>query len=52
MPDGGDPRRGLVPDPIVIVGASLAGLRAAQAVRAAGHDGELVVVGAEERTNA
>jgi 3-phenylpropionate/trans-cinnamate dioxygenase ferredoxin reductase subunit len=34
-------------DPIVIVGASLAGLRAAQAIRAAGHDGEVVVVGAE-----
>jgi 3-phenylpropionate/trans-cinnamate dioxygenase ferredoxin reductase component len=35
--------------PIVIVGASLAGLRAAQAIRAAGHPGEVVVVGAEER---
>jgi 3-phenylpropionate/trans-cinnamate dioxygenase ferredoxin reductase subunit len=35
-------------EPIVIVGASLAGLRAAQAVRAGGHDGDLVVVGAEE----
>lgn len=34
-------------DPVVIVGASLAGLRAAQAIRAAGHDGEVVVVGAE-----
>jgi 3-phenylpropionate/trans-cinnamate dioxygenase ferredoxin reductase subunit len=32
---------------VVVVGASLAGLRAAQAVRAGGHDGELVVVGAE-----
>jgi 3-phenylpropionate/trans-cinnamate dioxygenase ferredoxin reductase component len=32
---------------VVIVGASLAGLRAAQAVRAAGFDGELVVVGDE-----
>jgi 3-phenylpropionate/trans-cinnamate dioxygenase ferredoxin reductase subunit len=35
--------------PIVIVGASLAGLRAAQAIRAAGHDGDVVVVGAESR---
>jgi NADPH-dependent 2,4-dienoyl-CoA reductase/sulfur reductase-like enzyme len=32
---------------LVIVGASLAGLRAAQAARAAGHEGELVVVGEE-----
>jgi 3-phenylpropionate/trans-cinnamate dioxygenase ferredoxin reductase subunit len=36
-----------LPDPIVIVGASLAGLRAAQAIRKAGHDGPVVVVGAE-----
>ena len=35
--------------PIVIVGASLAGLRAAQALRGAGHEDEVVVVGAEER---
>jgi NADPH-dependent 2,4-dienoyl-CoA reductase/sulfur reductase-like enzyme len=34
-------------EPIVIVGASLAGLRAAQAIRKAGHDGPVVVVGAE-----
>ncbi|HEY8466893.1 MAG TPA: FAD-dependent oxidoreductase [Solirubrobacterales bacterium] len=33
---------------LVIVGASLAGLRAAQAARRAGHDGPLTVVGAEE----
>jgi 3-phenylpropionate/trans-cinnamate dioxygenase ferredoxin reductase component len=33
--------------PIVIVGASLAGLRAAQAIRTAGHEGPVVVVGAE-----
>jgi 3-phenylpropionate/trans-cinnamate dioxygenase ferredoxin reductase subunit len=33
---------------LVIVGASLAGLRAAQAARAAGFEGELVVVGDEE----
>jgi len=33
--------------PIVIVGAALAGLRAAQAMRRAGHDGEIVVVGEE-----
>lgn len=32
---------------LVIVGASLAGLRAAQAARSAGHDGALVVIGAE-----
>jgi NADPH-dependent 2,4-dienoyl-CoA reductase/sulfur reductase-like enzyme len=36
-----------VPDPIVIVGASLAGLRAAQAIRKAGHDGPVIVIGAE-----
>jgi 3-phenylpropionate/trans-cinnamate dioxygenase ferredoxin reductase component len=35
--------------PIVIVGASLAGLRAAQTLRRAGHEGRVVVVGAEER---
>ena len=32
---------------VVVVGASLAGLRVAEAVRAAGHTGELVVVGEE-----
>src|SRR5579875_877883 len=32
---------------IVIAGAGLAGLRAAQAARAAGHEGEIVLVGAE-----
>ena len=32
---------------LVIVGASLAGLRAAQGARNAGHDGELVVIGEE-----
>ncbi len=32
---------------LVVVGASLAGLRAAQAARAAGHDGGLVVIGQE-----
>jgi 3-phenylpropionate/trans-cinnamate dioxygenase ferredoxin reductase component len=37
-----------VSHPIVIVGASLAGLRAAQAIRRAGHEGEVVVVGDEE----
>jgi 3-phenylpropionate/trans-cinnamate dioxygenase ferredoxin reductase subunit len=35
------------PERVVVVGASLAGLRAAQAVRGAGHEGELVVVGDE-----
>lgn len=34
---------------LVIVGASLAGARAAQAARAAGFDGELVLIGAEPR---
>jgi NADPH-dependent 2,4-dienoyl-CoA reductase/sulfur reductase-like enzyme len=34
-------------DRIVVVGASVAGMRAAQALRSAGHDGELVVLGAE-----
>lgn len=33
--------------PIVIAGASLAGLRAAQAIRNAGHDGPVVMVGTE-----
>jgi NADPH-dependent 2,4-dienoyl-CoA reductase/sulfur reductase-like enzyme len=33
--------------PIVIVGASLAGGRAAQALRQAGHEGPVVVIGAE-----
>jgi NADPH-dependent 2,4-dienoyl-CoA reductase/sulfur reductase-like enzyme len=32
---------------LVIVGASLAGLRAAQAARAAGHDGGIVMIGRE-----
>ena len=32
---------------VVVVGASVAGIRAAQALRAGGFDGELVVVGAE-----
>ena len=32
---------------IVVVGGSLAGLRAVETLRAGGHDGELVVVGAE-----
>jgi NADPH-dependent 2,4-dienoyl-CoA reductase/sulfur reductase-like enzyme len=32
---------------LVIVGASLSGLRAAQAARRAGHEGELIVIGAE-----
>jgi 3-phenylpropionate/trans-cinnamate dioxygenase ferredoxin reductase subunit len=36
-----------VPDPVVIVGGSLAGLRAAEALRHHGYDGPLVVVGAE-----
>ncbi|HSP39702.1 MAG TPA: FAD-dependent oxidoreductase [Frankiaceae bacterium] len=34
--------------PMVVVGASLAGLRAVEAARKAGYDGPLVLVGAEE----
>ena len=34
---------------VVIVGGSLAGIRAAEALRREGHDGEIVVVGAEAR---
>jgi NADPH-dependent 2,4-dienoyl-CoA reductase/sulfur reductase-like enzyme len=36
-----------VPDPIVIAGASLAGLRAGEALRRGGYDGPLTIVGAE-----
>jgi 3-phenylpropionate/trans-cinnamate dioxygenase ferredoxin reductase subunit len=36
-----------VPDRTVVVGASLAGLRAAEGLRAGGYDGLLVLVGAE-----
>ena len=36
-----------VPKRVVIVGASLAGLRAAESLRRAGHDGTLTIVGAE-----
>jgi NADPH-dependent 2,4-dienoyl-CoA reductase/sulfur reductase-like enzyme len=35
-------------DTLVVVGASLAGLRAAEAARKAGHEGSIVLVGAEE----
>ncbi|MDQ0840863.1 NAD(P)/FAD-dependent oxidoreductase [Streptomyces sp. V1I6] len=38
-----------MPGHIVIVGASLAGLRAAEALRAAGHHGPVTLVGAETR---
>jgi 3-phenylpropionate/trans-cinnamate dioxygenase ferredoxin reductase subunit len=38
-----------IPRRVVVVGASLAGLRAVEGLRAEGFDGELVVVGAEER---
>ncbi len=37
----------MTPDRIVIAGAGLAGLRAAQAARAAGHEGEVVLIGDE-----
>ena len=33
---------------IVVVGASLAGLRAAETLRSEGYDGRLVLVGAED----
>ena len=36
------------PGPVVVVGASLAGLRAVEGVRRAGFKGELILVGAEE----
>ena len=36
------------PRTIVIVGASLAGLRAAEALRREGYDGNLVLIGAEQ----
>ena len=49
LSDDGDPDRGLMHERLVIVGASLAGLRAAQAARAGGYDGELVMIG-DERT--
>ncbi|WP_419553657.1 NAD(P)/FAD-dependent oxidoreductase [Candidatus Poriferisodalis sp.] len=35
------------PERIVVVGASLAGARAAHSIRAAGHDGALTLIGAE-----
>src|ERR1700691_4858647 len=49
LPDDGDPARGLsnAMQRLVVVGASLAGLRAAQAARSAGHDGGLVLIGQE-----
>ena len=37
----------VTPNRIIIVGASLAGARAAHSVRAAGHDGPLTLIGAE-----
>jgi NADPH-dependent 2,4-dienoyl-CoA reductase/sulfur reductase-like enzyme len=37
-----------VADPVVIVGASLAGVRAAERLRKDGYDGEVVIVGAEQ----
>ncbi|MEU8544843.1 FAD/NAD(P)-binding oxidoreductase [Streptomyces sp. NPDC048717] len=40
-------RAGERPERIVVVGASLAGLRAAQALREAGHQGPLTLIGAE-----
>ncbi|MGH3170325.1 MAG: FAD-dependent oxidoreductase, partial [Trebonia sp.] len=42
-----DAQAGRVPDRVVVVGASVAGIRAAQALRGGGFDGELLVAGAE-----
>jgi 3-phenylpropionate/trans-cinnamate dioxygenase ferredoxin reductase component len=38
-----------MPDPFVIVGASLAGANAAAMLRQEGYDGEVILIGAEER---
>ena len=43
----GDPAARLTMQRVVIVGASLAGLRAAETLRANGFDGELTIIGAE-----
>jgi NADPH-dependent 2,4-dienoyl-CoA reductase/sulfur reductase-like enzyme len=40
-------RQGAVVNRIVIVGASLAGIRAAEALRREGHDGQIILLGAE-----
>lgn len=48
MPGGrADAGPGLVTGGLVVVGASLAGLRAVQAARRAGHEGPITLVGAE-----
>lgn len=41
---------GTGPGPVIIVGSSVAGIRAAQALRGDGYDGELTVIGAEADT--
>jgi len=41
-------RVGVVTSRLVVVGASLAGLRAVQAARRAGHEGPIILIGSEE----
>ena len=48
MPDRGAPDRVVTVRQLVVVGASLAGLRAVEAARKAGFDGSITLVGAEE----
>jgi 3-phenylpropionate/trans-cinnamate dioxygenase ferredoxin reductase component len=47
VPGRGDRRRGLTVRQVVVAGAGVAGLRAAQALRRRGYAGELTLVGAE-----
>ncbi len=48
LPDAGHHLRAIMtPDQVVIVGAGLGGLRAAESLRGAGYDGHLVIVGDE-----
>ena len=48
MPDRGDLDRRVSLERIVVVGASLAGLRAVETLRREGYEGALVLIGAEE----
>ena len=52
LPRPGDLRRGLMPcaRSVLVVGASLGGLRAAEQLRAQGFDGAIAIVGAEPST--
>jgi NADPH-dependent 2,4-dienoyl-CoA reductase/sulfur reductase-like enzyme len=47
MPDAGDPNRRVVAAPVVIVGASLGGLRTAESLRRHRYAGPIVVIGDE-----